>query len=305
MLQAPADSRLHHWLQQLLVNGPVLASVLLGALITIDLGNTALSVHAATRAARSVPPAGSAQNTALDAQRIAAAHLFGSAGLAPASAEAALSGADLQLKGTIAGAAADHGFAIIAGGNISRLYRVGDRVGDATLAAVFTDYVILDRDGTPEQLRLPHKLLPGQLLAARAAAGAGKQVFVDNLGRTVDKDPGVLDKIMRMVDTYEEKGGTLRGFRVYPLASGVALRKLGLSAGDLVTSINGAQFTDLQHGREALSAVGAQGSAAATIDRDGRTLSVTLNIAEAAEQIRSEAGAGGAAASQDADGGTT
>ncbi len=285
--------------RQLSPRAPTAVSALLGVLIAADLAHTVLGLSARTRP---VPLAAAAPaHHGVDAQRIVAAHLFGTAPVAQDPAHARLAAADLKLSGTIATQEPKHGFAIIVAGGASRMYAVGDPVGDAALFSVYLDHVILDRAGTLEALFLPHTALAGARGGAIAAAHPAphRGQFVDSLGRVVGSDPGVLDRIMHTLDVRDEKTDRVRGFRVFPVASGAAMRILGLSPGDVLTSLNGTPLDDVKHGRELLQAVQPDGIATATVEREGQTLSVTLNVAQAAEELRNEAaapGSGGEAA---------
>jgi general secretion pathway protein C len=294
-----ADPSLAVWRERwrgLSAHAPVAVSALLAMLIAADLARIALAFSASPRP---MPAAAAAAPRArLDLQRIVAAHLFGAAPAPADPGHAPLTAADLKLSGTIATAEPRHGFAIIVSSGASRMYAVGDPVGGAALFSVYLDRVILDRNGTLETLFLPHTALAGAarvaLAAARPRAPHGQ--FVDSLGRVVASDPGVLDRIMHAVDVHDDKTDKMRGFVVYPVASGEAMRILGLSAGDLLTSLNGTALDDLKRGLELLQAVRSDSSVTATVERQGQKLTVTLNVADAAEALKNEAPAGGEAA---------
>ncbi len=293
--------RRERW-SRLTARAPLLVSAVLAALLLAELARIVLAVRAPTRP---IPVAAAARGRpAPDVPSIVAAHLFGAAPIEADPDHAPRTTADLKLSGTIATEQPKHGFAIIVGGGGSHFYAVGDSVGGAALFAVYLDRVILDRAGTLETLLLPHTALATlQGLAHAAVAGAklASGPFLDNLGRVVDRDPGVLDRIMRTIDTYDDKAGKLKGFRVYPVASGVALRVLGLSPGDVLTTLNGTAFENLQQGRELLRTLSPTTAATATVERQGQMLSVTLNVPDAAAELRSEAAVKGGAAAAEAD----
>jgi general secretion pathway protein C len=295
MPASPADTWLAAFRERgLAAHAPAAVSALLAVLIAAELARIVLAFGGQTRPVRVEIPA--PRHTAVDAQRIVAAHLFGAAPVAKDPDDAPLTAADLKLSGTIATPEPRHGFAIIVGGGISRFYAVGDPVGGAALHAVYLDHVILDRGGRLETLSLPHVTpAASQGLAHAGGATPPHGQFLDNAGRVVDHDPGVLDGIMRTIDVHDrgDNSGKIRGFRVYPVASGAALRILGLSPGDLLTSLNGVPLDDLKHGRELLEAVDSTGAASATVERQGQTLSVTLDVTGAAAELQNEAAAKG------------
>jgi general secretion pathway protein C len=275
---------------------PVAVSALLAVLIAAELARIVLAFSA--RSPPDAVPVSGARHSPLDARRIVAAHLFGAPPPVQDPADAPLTAADLKLSGTIATAEPKHGFAIIVGGGgASRFYAVGDSVGGAALYSVYIDHVILDRGGALETLFLPHTTLAAVKSLARVAnARPAHGPFLDNMGRVVDHDPGVLDGMVRALDVRDEKSDRVRGFRVYPVASGVAMGILGLEPGDIVTSVNGVPLDDLQKGRQLLEAIRPESSATVTVERQGGTLTLTLNVADAAAALKNEAAAKGAAA---------
>jgi membrane-associated protease RseP (regulator of RpoE activity) len=57
---------------------------------------------------------------------------------------------------------------------------------------------------------------------------------------------------------------------------------LGLRPGDLVTAINGTTLDDPQRGQEIFNAIQSSNSASVTIERAGKTIDVSLNLAQLA-----------------------
>ena len=102
---------------------------------------------------------------AVDLAAIVNAHLFGVARrIGRSRTTRPATTANLTLAGTLAGREPEHGWAIIgASGQSARVYATGAALpGGAKLFAVYTDRVILDRNGARESLLLP-----------RLAGGAG------------------------------------------------------------------------------------------------------------------------------------
>jgi general secretion pathway protein C len=273
------------WLERLSRRGPAWVCALLGALMVLDLVGMAMEVRDSSHVP-GAPPSRRAVRPPIDAQRIATANLFGVAHREPDPAQASVTTADLRLAGTIASAESRHGLAIIVANDNSRLYAVGDRIGGASLYSVYADRVILERGGRLETLSLPRKPLSGQLIAGASAAAPLQGEFIDSAGRVVDKQPGVFDKIMRAVDSYDKPGGKMRGFRVYPVAKGGALSALGLVPGDLLIAINGTELDNLRRSRQLIESLQSTGSAWVTVERQGQTLNVQLNVAEAEAEVR-------------------
>src|SRR5689334_9741802 len=155
----PAPAR---WRELLLARGPKIATwvlaLILGvqaALLVTDLAGGAKAPAASAGATPVIQPAARRRtNVAV----IANAHLFG-AHAAPASADAAnapQTDMRLVLTGVIAGEDPSTGVAIIGeSASSAKVFGTGDTVpGGAKLHAVYSDRVILDRNGQLESLPL-------------------------------------------------------------------------------------------------------------------------------------------------------
>ena len=278
--------QLRDWQSRAQHHAPQLASATLCALIVLELVRVSSTVRQPDPAVAS--PAsegpGSSIPAASYAERIAAAHLFGVvAGPEPRTGEVTLS-STLVLDGTLATSNPKHGYAIIHdAGEVAHVYAVGVPQGDLSLRAVYQDHVIVDQRGIQEILRLP-QASPGASLsplqkAARASVPA--RLYVDNRGRTLDKAPGPLDEIVRTVMSYEADGQKLRGYLVYPVASGDPLRVMGLNPGDLLTEVNGTLLNDQKRSQELLSSLNRSGQVSVTFERQGQKQTATFDMAEA------------------------
>jgi len=299
MQVTPSNDRL----ARLQSNGPTYVALLLAALVAVELARIAMTllspavkspqpsiVHGAPQSARSMA----------DVQSVVSAHLFGLAVADPTSqdpANAPLSSANLILAGTIATDDPKRGIAIISEGGPSKVYGVGENVNGATLHSVYLDHVILDRAGTLETLLLPRLLASAARAPGRRAVNPNTVAAVDNIRHMVEKDPGLLDQVMRTVASYDNAAGKLRGFRAYPGRNRAIFAKLGLKPGDLVTAINGQPLDDPQHSQEVFNTIQSADSVTVTIERGGQKEDLSLNIAQvAADATRDLEGSGAAAA---------
>ncbi len=299
------DTRTNEWLSRLQAKGPRAVSLVLAALIAVDLARIAYPLLAGTPVKSPQPiaagPAARSQHPGVDIQSVISAHLFGVATVDPATQDptnAPPSTANLVLAGTIATQDPKHGVAIISDGGPSKVYSVGNNIGGASLHSVYLDHVILDRAGVLETLVLPRLLLAGARgPAARRAAGGDPRTAaaVDNIRKMVQQDPGLLDQVMRTVPSYDSAAGKLRGFRAYPGRNRQIFNKLGLRAGDLVTAINGTPLDDPQHSQDVFNTIQTSDHVTVTIERAGQKQEITLNIAQVAAQaskdLESDAGA--------------
>jgi general secretion pathway protein C len=285
------DTRTNQWLSRLQGNGPAYLSLVLAALIAIELARMAVSfLGGPVKTPQPVVnrPAAPHLRPGVDVQKVVSAHLFGIAAVEPGGqdpASAPLSSANLVLAGTIASQDPKHGVAIISDGGPSKVFSVGDNVSGATLHSVYLDHVILDRAGVLETLMLPRQLAGSRPVAAvRRPGGADPRTVaaVDNIRRLVQQDPGILDQVMRTVASYDNAAGKLRGFRTYPGRNRAIFNKLGLKPGDLVTAINGTVLDDPQHSQEVFNTIQTSDHVTVTIERGGQKQDITLNIAQVA-----------------------
>jgi general secretion pathway protein C len=305
------DTRTNEWLSLLKANGPRLVSLVLAALILLQLFQLGISLFA--KPLKSPQPvltasAPRSQHPTLHIQNVISAHLFGVAAVnsgAQDPANAPQSSANLLLAGTIATQDPKRGVAIISdGGGPSKVYSVGDRVGGAALHSVYLDHVILDRAGALETLQLPRQLLAGNRGAAAAMRRPGADprtaAAVDNIRHMVQQDPGILDQVMRTVASYDNAAGKLRGFRAYPGRNRQIFAKLGLKAGDLVTAINGTALDDPQRSQEVFNTIQTSDRVTVTVERGGQKQDISLNIAQVAadatKELESDASAAPASA---------
>jgi general secretion pathway protein C len=291
------DTRTNEWLSRLQANGPRLVSLVLAALILLQLFQLGISLFA--KPLKSPQPVLTAttarrERPGLHIQNVISAHLFGVAAVnsgAQDPANAPQSSANLLLAGTIATQDPKRGVAIISdGGGPSKVYSVGDRVGGAALHSVYLDHVILDRAGALETLQLPRQLLAGNRGAAVRRPGADPRTVaaVDNIRHMVQQDPGILDQVMRTVASYDNAAGKLRGFRAYPGRNRQIFSKLGLKAGDLVTAINGTALDDPQRSQDVFNTIQTSDRVTVTVERGGQKQDISLNIAQVAADATKE-----------------
>lgn len=286
------DSRSATWLSRLQSNGPNLASLLLAALIAVELARIAVALLSGpVKSPQPAIPAGVQSHpprAVVNVQAVAAAHLFGVAVADPTTQDpnnAPLSSANLVLAGTIATQDPKRGIAIISDGGPSKVFSVGDNVNGATLYSVYLDHVILDRGGTLETLQLP-RLLAGSPRMAMRRAGPEPHTSeaIENIRRRVEQDPGLLDQVMRTVPSFDNGAGKMRGFRAYPGRNRAIFNKLGLKPGDLVTAINGQPLDDPQHSQEVLNTIQSSNTVTVTVERGGQRQDITLNVAQVASE---------------------
>ena len=277
------------WRTLLLKEGPRVAtwalSLALGvqaALIVTDLAG------AGRRSAASAATHRSAPARPLDLAAITNAHLFGAAPPAEQPGGAAPpTTIPLVLTGTIAGNDPQNGLAILGqNAQTAKVYAVGDNVpGGAKLHSVYSDRVVIERDGQLESLALPRQLNAGNAPPPSAAAFQGDNSSIERMRRMISEQPGLLADVMRPQPVMDH--GRMNGFRVYPGRDRMAFMRLGLRPGDQVTAINGTPLDDRDRGEQILHTLGSSSEAHVTVIRNGQQQDLVLNIAQVAQEADS------------------
>ena len=304
----PAHDR---WRALLLSEGPRVATWILAlalgvqaALIVTDLAGGA---RGATRAPAGAP--GRAERLratrmhSLDVTAITKAHLFGTAPQKPDDgADAPQTSMPLVLTGIIAGNDPQNGLAILGqNSQTAKVYLVGDNLpGGAKLHSVYSDRVIIDRNGQLESLALPHQPA-GNAPPPSSAALQAQSPSIERMRRMITEQPGLLMDVLRPQPVMDH--GKMNGFRVYPGRNRQAFMRLGLRPGDQVTAINGTPLDDRDRGEQILRTLASSSEARVTVIRGGQSQDLNLNIAQVAQEAESlasqeQAGGSGAGAAE-------
>lgn len=228
-----------------------------------------------------MPPAQGNSSAAPSPQSIAEAHLFGIAGVSSGPADPnslPQTQMNLVLAGTMALEDPEAGYAIVGENPANaKFYRVGSMInGGARLHSVYPDRVIIERNGTLETLVLPRGA-PSVAPAPMVRNVATTNSVGDNLRRIVASNPSALGELLRAQPVFSN--GVQKGYRIYPGRDRQQFARLGLQPGDLVTSINGATLDDPNRGSEILNTLTASSTAQVSIERNGATLQMTLDMA--------------------------
>jgi general secretion pathway protein C len=263
-----------------------LVSLALGASITVEvvhalilaIGGASHGQQTGIRASLQQPP----RRAAVDVHGILEAHLFGVV-VDPGAqdpANAPMSRTNLELAGTIATQDPNHGFAIIRGDGPANVYKIGDRVGGASLRLVYLDRVILNRGGSLETLRLPRST-PTQPASAQAARRPAAAIADSDPSLSEPTEAHTASDVMRGTPSFGQPG-KLRGFRVYGSEDSSVFERSGLRNGDLVIAINGASLRDqgARQGQQIFDTLMTSAQATVTVQRNGHTQDVTINAAE-------------------------
>jgi general secretion pathway protein C len=287
------------WRSLMLQHGPRIATWVLAlalgvqaALIVTDLTGGKASGRSASSAPMPPPPPAVPR---VNAASIANAGLFG----APKptvntnAANAPQTNIPLVLTGVIAASDPRNGLAIL-GENAAaaKVYAVGDIVpGGVKLHSVYSDRVILDRNGNLESLALPRQSTGVGMAPPPVQNLPTENPLVTRMRDLVASEPSVITDIMRPQPVFAQ--GKQRGYRVYPGRNRQAFTRLGLRPGDLVTAINGTPLDDPARGQEIFSTLGSSSEAHVTVMRNGKQQDLTLNMAQIAQDAEQLIGGGG------------
>lgn len=266
---------------QMLARLPLAVAAVLVVLISV---RAALLVAdlAGPPAADSFTPAAVAPTVrnVTDVAAILRANIFGQS--PPATgADAPVTSMQLLLTGVVAAPDEKLGVAMI-GTNATNLElkRVGDSVpGGARLHAVQVDRVLLDRGGAIESLPLPELATVGFTAPPQVGTASLSMARVE---QAIRANPGVIGQVMHRTPVFVD--GRLRGLRVSPGPNAAAFTRLGLRNGDLVTSINGVELNDEARSRDVFDSLSGAAEARVSVERNGTSQELVLNLAEIAQE---------------------
>jgi membrane-associated protease RseP (regulator of RpoE activity) len=125
---------------------------------------------------------------------------------------------------------------------------------------------------------------PGQRLAALAEGSNG----------------GVLGGLIRAQAVFQ--AGKFMGYRIFPggRTNAAAFGRLGLRPGDLVTAVNGTPLDDPNRANDIMQTLSSAATATVSVQRDGRSQELTLNLETVANQAENASAQGSAAARRSA-----
>jgi len=272
---------------------PSIVSVILICVIAGELAALLWRAVGSTEGDPAPVPAVVPQAPAVDLTAIVNAHLFGVASETGDPSTAPATSANLTLAGTLAGREPEHGWAIIAAsGQPARVYVTGASLpGGAKLFSVYTDRVILDRNGARESLLLPRLTSGTGAIAPRIAglppAIAPNASLADSVRQLLVQNPAAGGDLLRPQPVFA--GGTLRGYRVYPGRNRAQFAGLGLQPGDLVLAVNGTALDDPNRGLEILRGIGQGAAVTLTVDRGGQQQQITVDPVAVVQQMQEPA----------------
>jgi general secretion pathway protein C len=279
---------------------PRWVSIALAVLILITLAKVVVGFFAGGVNETITPPTSAAnanikpQPRANHDRKVAQLHLMGKP--APISSTKQVANApettlNLKLLGVLAGDK-DYGYAIISsGGNKIKHYALGDDVpGGATLHAVFSDRVILERDIRMETLRLPRanakgfnqkKLTtkPTANTQAKPAASNSNFETVGQFRQEIMKNPVRLTEFINAAP-HNNDDGKFMGYKLTPSKNTDMFYQLGLEPEDVVININDIVLDAPNKGPEAMQALSSATEVKMVVIRAGTEITLFQDLSQ-------------------------
>ncbi|MEX0606741.1 MAG: type II secretion system protein GspC [Halofilum sp. (in: g-proteobacteria)] len=234
-----------------------------------------------------VSPQATGSNEEAPTIRLARLQLFGQAPLDEPAEDALADAPETRLNLTLRGlfvAGDGNGMAIIAaGGGDEETYSVGDTVvGNAAIAAILRDRVVVERDGVREVLLMEGVSAP---TANRPRAQRDSRRKVDSARRLRQKfrsDPSALARSVRFQPAREN--GELVGYRIRSRTNELSLETFGVQSSDIVTRVNGVPLDDPRRANEALLSMRDAQTIQLEVLRNGQRRSVSIPIGAPSDQ---------------------
>jgi len=197
----------------------------------------------------------------------------------------------LVLQGVMAAEDAAEGSAVIGRkGGQGQFFRIDEDVfGQAKLAQVFADRVILDRNGNYETLRFEDKPSKGQITSV-GSSGSRQSSASSNNKKNNSRNTAVNESVQAMVSSIREEAlsnpeqlvtrmgleASEEGYRVTRRAR--QLMSLGLRAGDMVVAVNDNPVGNIEQDQLLVDQVIAGGDVKIEIQRGSRRFTIYHTI---------------------------
>lgn len=228
-------------------------------------------------------------STGVNAQAIAAAHLFGEPDAEDAAATPVVEERNFEdlpdarvsfsLKGTVAASDSEQSVAIIADtSKEEKVYSVGETIQPGTtIHEIHRDLVVLNQNGALSKLKLPREFPQGTSPARRSAPSVNRRSGqnTQSIQNVVAQNVSKLADVIRPTPYFV--GGQQQGFRVYPGRDRRKFAALGLRPGDLIKDIDGAALTDPKQAMEIFQNLGSAEQVSVTVERNGQPQVLVLN----------------------------
>lgn len=220
-------------------------------------------------------------------KQLTSANVFGVSekAVAPKQSKAPETRLNLTLKGVLASTPMDMASAIIAQGKKGKeeIYGIGDKMpGGVTIKEIHPEYVVLERGGRLETLKL-QKIsgVAGFNSATKANLKTGKSsgspaATLKDIRSNILKNPTSFGEYALPVVVKEN--GKQVGYRLKPQQKGQMLSELGIQDGDVITQINGVKLDNQQNGISALRKLSTAKNLNIVVKRNGAEIPLNISL---------------------------
>jgi general secretion pathway protein C len=247
------------------------------------------------QSAASVSPAKSTrmntQSQQANFRQLTAANIFGVSDKAVVAQprKAPVTRLNLTLKGVLAAIPMNLANAIIAQGRSGKEenFGIGDKIpGGVVLKEIYPDYVVLERNGRDEILKLQRESgVDG------AGQSRGKSLYNARASSTSASSPGAALKEIRSnilknptsfgqyaLPVVVKKNGKQIGYRLKPQQQGDLLAELGIQSSDIIIQINGVKLDKPQNGISALRKLSTAKNLDIIVQRNGAEVPINISL---------------------------
>ena len=189
---------------------------------------------------------------------------------------------NLTLKGVLAAIPMELANAIIAQGKSGKEenFSVGEKIpGGVVLKEIYPDYVVLERNGRDEILKLQKDSGVGNINSSRRFTGSKSTSPANALKRirsNILKNPTSFGEYALPVVV--KKNGRQIGYRLKPQQKGQLLADLGIQADDVIIQINGVKLDKPQNGISALRKLSTATNLDIVVQRNGAKVPLNISL---------------------------
>lgn len=218
-------------------------------------------------------------------RKLSAANLFGESDKAAVqkASKAPETKLNLTLRGVLAATPAELASAIIAQGKAGKedIYSVGDKMsGGVLIKEIHSTYVVLERNGQLETLRLPKESgvdkiqgsrVPQNRRSSGSTGSALKQVRANILKNPTSFGQYALPVLVK-------ENGKQIGYRLKPQQKGELLAELGIRSTDVIIEINGVKLNAQKNAISALNKLSTAKNLDIVVKRNGAEIPLNISL---------------------------
>lgn len=245
--------------------------------------------EAALSVRQQAQPLNSSQNQQDSFKKLTSANVFGVSEKAIIQKQSKVpeTRLNLSLKGVLAATPMKMASAIIAQGKNGKedIYGIGDKMpGGVVVKEIYPEYVVLERNGQLETLRL-------QKISGVANISSSAKPYGRTGGRSVTGSPGEALKQIRgnilknpasfgdyALPVVVKENGKQIGYRLQPQQKGQLLSDIGIQTNDVIIQINGVKLDKPQNGISALRKLSTAKNLNIVVKRNGADVPLNISL---------------------------